>query len=81
MINGEELDELFRYLLAGVATPKDELQVRFEQSQQLMQAFDSIDDSELRQELIVLIEILSKMPKAMRGNRRGAGRAMLSRLH
>jgi hypothetical protein len=81
MINSEKLDELFRYLLAGVAAPKDELQVRFEQSQQLMQAFDRIDDCELRQELILLIEIVSKMPKAVRGRRRNIGRAMLSRLH
>ena len=81
MINSEELDELFRYLLAGVAAPKDELQVRFEQSRQIVEAFDRIDDSELRQELILLIEIVAKMPNAVRRNRGGLGRSMLSRLH
>lgn len=81
MIDSEELDKLFRHLLAGVAAPKDELPVRFEQSRQLVQAFDRIDDSNLRQELILLIEIVSKMPKAMRANQRGIGRAMLSTLH
>ncbi len=81
MINSEELDELFRCLLAGVTVPKDERQVRFEQAQQLVQAFDRIGDSELRQELILLIEIVSKMPEALHQNGRGLGRTMLARLH
>ena len=81
MIDSEELDELFRYLLAGVAAPKDDLEVRFEQSRQLVQAFDRIDDSDLRQELILLIEIVSKMPKGLHGSRRRLGRAMLATLH
>ncbi|MFY9641603.1 MAG: hypothetical protein WCD20_06895 [Rhodomicrobium sp.] len=82
MINSEELDELFRCLLAGVGAPKDDRQVRFEQSQQLVQAFDRISDSGIRQELILLIEIVSKMPEALhqQGSRR-LGRTMLSRLH
>ena len=81
MINTEELDELFRCLLAGVAAPKDDRQVRFEQSQQLLQAFDRIDDSELRQELIVLIEIVSKMPEALHRKGRRLGKTMLAKLH
>ena len=81
MINSEELDELFRCLLAGVVKPRDDRQVRFEQSQQLMQAFESIDDCEIRQELILLIEIVSKMPEALHQGRRRLGRTVLSRLH
>ena len=81
MINSEELDELFRFLLAGVAAPRDDRDVRFEESQRLMHAFDRIDDSGLRQELVLLIEIVSKMPEAVHGNGRRAGRTMLSRLH
>ncbi len=63
MINSEELDELFRCLLACVAAPADDVQHRYEQSRQLLLAFDRIRDSNLRQELIVLIEIVSKMPE------------------
>ena len=81
MINSEELDKLFRCLFAGVAKPRDDRQVRFEQSQRLMQAFESIDDSETRQELILLIEIVSKMPEALHQKRRRLGRTVLSRLH
>ncbi len=81
MINSEELDALFRCLLAGVAKPRDDRQVRFEQSQQLMQAFDSIDDSEVRQELILLIEIVAKMPEALHRKGRKLSRTMLARLH
>jgi len=81
MIDSEELDDLFRCLLAGVAAPKEDRQVRFEQSRQLAQAFDRIDDSELRQELVLLIEIVSKMPEALHRNGRELGRTMLARLH
>jgi hypothetical protein len=66
MIDGKELDDLFRCLLAGVRAPADEMKQRYEQSRQLLLAFDRIGDSELRQELIVLIEIVSKMPDALR---------------
>jgi hypothetical protein len=68
MIDGKELDDLFRCLLAGVRTPADDVKHRYEQSRQLLLAFDKISDSELRQELIVLIEIVSKMPEALRKN-------------
>ncbi|MGO9544281.1 MAG: hypothetical protein ACLPPF_05750 [Rhodomicrobium sp.] len=81
MINREEIDELFRCLLAGVAAPVDDRQVRFEQSQQLLQAFDRISDSQLRQELIVLIELVSKMPEVLHRNRDSWGKAKLAQFH
>ena len=81
MINSEELDELFRCLLAGVAAPAGDLQQRYEQSRQLLLAFDRIGDFNLRQELIVLIEIVSKMPDALRQNRSRLGTPALGHLH
>jgi hypothetical protein len=73
MINSEELDELFRCLLAGVGAPADDVQLRYEQSRQILLAFDKIRDSNLRQELIVLIEIVSKMPEALHHGRAKLG--------
>jgi hypothetical protein len=81
MINSEELDELFRCLLAGVRAPADDVQLRFDQSRQLLLAFDKIKDSNLRQELIVLIEIVSKMPDALRQGRAKLGTPALAQLH
>jgi hypothetical protein len=81
MINSEELDELFRCLLAGVAAPADDVQVRYDQSRQLLLAFDRIRDSNLRQELIVLIEIVSKMPEGLRQTRAKLGMPALGQLH
>jgi hypothetical protein len=81
MINGEELDELFRCLLAGVRAPAEDVQLRYDQSRQLLLAFDKIPDSNLRQELIVLIEIVSKMPDALRQNRNKLGTPALAHIH
>ena len=81
MINSEELDELFRCLLAGVRAPADDVQLRYDQSRQLLLAFDKIKDSNLRQELIVLIEIVSKMPDALRQGRAKLGTPALAQLH
>ncbi len=81
MINSEELDELFRCLLAGVRAPADDVQLRYDQSRQLLLAFDKIKDSNLRQELIVLIEIVSKMPDALRQNRNKLGTPALAHMH
>ena len=81
MINSEELDELFRCLLAGVRAPADDVQLRYDQSRQLLLAFDKIRDSNLRQELIVLIEIVSKMPDALRQGRAKLGTPALAQLH
>ncbi|MGO9486063.1 MAG: hypothetical protein ACLPX9_16015 [Rhodomicrobium sp.] len=81
MISSEEIDELFRCLLSGIAAPADDRQLRFDQSRQLLLAFERIGDCELRQELIVLIEIVSKMPDALRKNRNSLGTQPLTQLH
>jgi hypothetical protein len=74
MINREKIDDLFRFLLAGVSAPADDRQVRVDQSRQLLSAFNRIDDSQLRQELLVLIEIVSTMPELLQ--RKGEGLAI-----
>jgi hypothetical protein len=71
MINREKIDDLFRFLLAGVSAPADDRQVRVDQSRQLLSAFNRIDDSQLRQELLVLIEIVSNMPELLQQKREG----------
>jgi len=57
------------------------VQVRYDQSRQLLLAFDRIRDSNLRQELIVLIEIVSKMPEGLRQTRAKLGMPALGQLH
>jgi hypothetical protein len=74
MINREQIDELFRYLLAGVSAPRDDRQVRMDQSQQMLSAFNRIDDAELRQELVVLMEIVSQMPEVLQRKREEWGK-------
>jgi hypothetical protein len=81
MINREKIDDLFRYLLAGVSAPVDDRQVRMDQSRQLLSAFNKIDDSKLRQELLVLIEIVSNMPELLQGKRDGWGKAKVAQIH
>ncbi len=81
MINREKIDDLFRYLLAGVSVPTDDRQMRIDQSRQLIMAFDRINDSELRQELILLIEIVSKMPEVMRLTRENWAAAKPAQVH
>lgn len=81
MIDREEVDELFRCLLAGVTTSVDERERRFEQSRQLLLAFDRIDNSNLRQELILLIEIVSKMPDVLHRGREHGDRPRMRLAH
>lgn len=81
MTKSEEIDELFRCLLAGAVARAEDRQFRFDQSRQLLLAFDKINDPALRQELIVLIEIVSKMPEALANTRATLGTAALSQLH
>jgi hypothetical protein len=61
----KEVDDLFRCLLSDISANADSPQRRSEESRQLLCAFHSIDDSKLRQELIALIEIISRMPEAL----------------
>jgi hypothetical protein len=65
MIKHEEIDEFFRRLLAGVTAPVDGKQDPVDQSHQLVSAFNRINDPRLRQELLVLIEIVAQMPELL----------------
>jgi hypothetical protein len=64
-VKHEEVDEFFRRLLAGAAAPVERQNDAIDQSRQLMAAFNKISDPRLRQELVVLIEIVSKMPEVL----------------
>jgi hypothetical protein len=81
MINREKIDDLFRFLLAGVSAPADDRQVRVDQSRQLLSAFNRINDSQLRQELLVLIEIVSSMPEPLQRNRDTLAIAQAAQFH
>jgi hypothetical protein len=65
MVKHEEIDEFFRRLLAGVTAPLETKPDAIDQSRQLISAFNRITDPNLRQELLVLIEIVSQMPDVM----------------
>ncbi len=69
MMKREEIDELFRRLLSGVAAPVDGRQDAIDQSRQLLAAFNKIEDPSLRQELVLLIEIISQMPEVLERKR------------
>ncbi len=60
MVTPEEVDEFFRRLLAGI--PAEHKPSPCDQSQQLLSAFNRISDPRLRQELLILIEIVSQRP-------------------
>ncbi len=81
MIECEEIDELFRCLLAGVAHPVDERRTRLDQSRQLLSAFNGIEDTQLRQELVLLIEIVSKMPEILERKKDGWNHKTLAHIH
>jgi hypothetical protein len=81
MINREKIDDVFRFLLAGVSAPADDRQVRVDQSRQLLSAFNRINDSQLRQELLVLIEIVSSMPELLQGKRDSLAIAQAAQFH
>jgi hypothetical protein len=68
-IKHEEVDEFFRRLLAGAAQSAEKQPDAIDQSRQLMSAFNKISDPRLRQELVVLIEIVSKMPELLQRRR------------
>jgi hypothetical protein len=68
-VKHEEIDEFFRRLLAGAIPPNQDKQDGIDQSRQLVSAFNKIADPKLRQELLVLIEIVSRMPELMQHRR------------
>ncbi len=69
MVTHEEVDEFFRRLLAGISAPAEHRLDPFDQSKQLLSAFNKIRDPRLRQELLVLIEIVSQKPELLHGRR------------
>ncbi|MBI4725347.1 MAG: hypothetical protein HY765_10325 [Rhodomicrobium sp.] len=81
MIERKEIDELFRCLLAGVASPAGDQQTKLEQSRQLLSAFNGIDDMQLRQELVLLMEIVSRMPEVLQRKRDSWGKTTLAKVH
>jgi hypothetical protein len=70
-VKHEEVDEFFRRLLAGAAAPLDKKPDAIDQSRQLIAAFNRIADPRLRQELVVLMEIVAKMPELLHRRRGG----------
>jgi hypothetical protein len=68
-------------LLAGVSAPADDRQVRVDQSRQLLSAFNRIEDSQLRQELLVLIEIVSTMPELLQRKRKPLAITQAAQVH
>jgi hypothetical protein len=79
-VKHEEVDEFFRRLLAGAAGPLEKQHDAIDQSRQLIAAFNKITDATLRQELVVLIEIVSKMPELLH-RRRVWGKGGLAGIH
>ncbi len=67
MVTHEEVDEFFRRLLAGI--PGDRKPDPCDQSKQLLSAFNKIRDPRLRQELLILIEIVSQKPELLQSKR------------
>jgi len=65
MMKHEDMDELFRSLLDGVGTTVDAKSRAVDQSRQLVTAFSRIEDHNVRQELLLLIELVSRMPKVL----------------
>jgi hypothetical protein len=75
MVTHDEVDEFFRRLLAGIPARADRKPDPDDQSKQLLSAFNRIRDPRLRQELLVLIEIVSQKPELLqvKGERWGGG--------
>ncbi len=81
MVTHEEVDEFFRRLLAGVSTRAERKQDSLDQSKQLLTAFSKISDPRLRQELLILIEIVSQMPELLQNKRERWVQTALAQVH
>ncbi|MBJ7535452.1 hypothetical protein JDN40_15185 [Rhodomicrobium vannielii ATCC 17100] len=77
----QDMDELFRSLLDGVGTTVDTKNGTVEQSRQLVTAFSRIEDHNVRQELLLLIELVSRMPKVLTTRQDRFSHAGLANLH
>ncbi|ADP71462.1 hypothetical protein Rvan_2237 [Rhodomicrobium vannielii ATCC 17100] len=77
----QDMDELFRSLLDGVGTTVDTKNGAVEQSRQLVTAFSRIEDHNVRQELLLLIELVSRMPKVLTTRQDRFSHVGLANLH
>jgi hypothetical protein len=72
MVKHEEIDVFFRRLIASAPAPQANRQDDLDQSGQLLSAFNKITDPRLRQEVLLLIEIVAQMPERRGRWREGA---------
>jgi hypothetical protein len=79
MVTHEEVDEFFRRLLAGI--PAERKPDPFDESRQLLSAFNKIRDPRLRQEFLILIEIISQKPELLQGKREHWVKGTLAHMH
>jgi hypothetical protein len=79
MVTHEEVDEFFRRLLAGISAERrpDVL----DQSKQLLSAFNRIRDPRLRQELLILVEIISQRPELLQSKHERWAKGALAPMH
>ncbi len=81
MFKLNEVDELFRCLLAGIKSPAENLRSGPEQSRQALCAFNRIEDPSLKRELVLLMELASRMPGMMQTRTDGWGTPTFAQLH
>ena len=81
MVTHEEVDEFFRRLLEGIPARADRKPDPFDQSKQLLSAFNRIRDPRLRQELLILIEIVSQKPELLQAKRERWVKGTLAPMH
>ena len=79
MVTHEEVDEFFRRLLAGI--PAERKADPSDQSRQLLSAFNKIGDPRLRQELLILIEVVSQKPELLQNSRKPWMKGALAPMH
>ena len=79
MVTHEEVDEFFRRLLAGISA--DRRTDPIDQSKQLLSAFNKIRDPRLRQELLILIEVVSQKPEILEDKRERWVKGALAPVH
>ena len=81
MVTHEEVDEFFRRLLEGIPARADRNPDPIDQSKQLLSAFNRIRDPRLRQELMILIEIVSQKPELLQAKRERWVKDTLAPMH
>ena len=79
MVTHEEVDEFFRRLLAGI--PAERKPDTCDESRQLLSAFNKIRDPRLRQEFLILVEIISQKPELLQDKRERWMKGTLAHVH